>query len=145
LLLNDVWPQFFYSLQFKNWQPGNENPILKEIPGVWMAVTATAADRFAFASNGRFAGAAAAQKYVRTSSTEMLRITDAYFGDGSYTIHGNSITLVHDNEKNNPESGRLRIEQESKDGGRTWTQKLYLLRRSSVDGSIYETAYERQE
>jgi len=145
LLQSDLWPGFFYSLQFKNWARQKENPLLKKIPGVWITATATASDRFAFASNGRFAGAAAAQKYIRVSGSELLRVTDAYFGDGSYSINGNSIILRHDSEKNHPETGMLRIEQESKDGGRTWTEKLYLLRKSIVDGSIYEAAYDKQD
>ncbi len=148
LMLTDVWPKFFYSLNFKNWfppaQPTPITPLMEKIPGVWMAVTGTAGDRFAFAPNGRFAGAAAAQKYYAISSNELLTVTDAYFGDGAYQINGNGIVLFHDSDKNNPEAGLLRIEQESKDGGRTWTEKLYLLRKSVVDGAEYEVVYDKQ-
>ena len=100
---------------------------MKRMAGVWMSATATAGDRFAFASNGRFAGASASQKYYVTSSNELLTVTDAYFGDGAYSIRGNRVTLIHDNEKNNPETGFIRVEQESKDDGRTWKDKLYLV------------------
>ncbi len=145
LQLTDVWPKFFYSLQFKNFQPGSQDvQIAKRLAGVWMAVTASAGDRFVFAPNGRFAGAAAAQRYLRLSSTELLRVTDVYFGDGSYSLVGSGIVLTYDSNKNSPERGLFRIEEESKDG-RTWTQKLYLLRRSTVDNTEYEVAYEKQQ
>jgi hypothetical protein len=145
LNLKDVWPKFFYSLQFKNWNsPGQENEIMKRMTGVWMAATATAGDRIVFAPNGRFAGASAAQRYYATSSNELLTVTDAYFGDGAYSIRGNQITLIHDNDKSKPEKAFMRLEQESQDGGRTWKDKLYLLRKSAVDGSEYELGYEKQ-
>ncbi|MFL5789407.1 MAG: hypothetical protein ACJ748_15210 [Flavisolibacter sp.] len=145
LQLNDVWPKFFYSLRFEGWsQSANNSQIYKTLPGIWMAVTATSGDRFVFAPNGRYAGASASQRYYQLSSNEVLRITDAYFGDGSYSINGNMITLVSDSDKNKPENGFLRIENESRNGGRTWIEKLYLLRKSAVDGSEYEVAYEKQ-
>ena len=145
LQLTDVWPKFFYSLQFKNFQPGSQDAqIARRLAGVWMAVTASAGDRFVFAPNGRFAGAAAAQRYLRLSTTELLRVTDVYFGDGSYSLVGNGIVLTYDSNKNAPEKGLFRLEEESKDG-RTWTQKLYLLRRSTVDNTEYEVAYDKQQ
>jgi hypothetical protein len=144
LQLTDVWPKFFYSLKFKNWSSSNGSGLLKNLPGVWMAVTATSGDRFVFAPNGRFAGASASQKYYNISGTEVLRITDMYFGDGSYSISGNNIILTADNDKSHPEYGFIRAEEESKDEGRTWLPKLYLLRKSVVDGSEYEIGYEKQ-
>jgi hypothetical protein len=145
LLLTDVWPKFFYSLQFKNWSSSNTSALLKNLPGVWMAATATAGDRIVFAPNGRFAGASASQKYYRVSSTEVMRTTDVFFGDGSYSLNGNNIVLTHDNDKSHPEYGFIRLEHESKDEGRTWAGKLYLLRKSVVDGSEYEVSYEKQD
>src|SRR3981081_956071 len=39
LMLTDVWPKFFYSLQFKNWKSSdNAQTLLRKIPGVWMSV-----------------------------------------------------------------------------------------------------------
>ncbi len=145
LQLTDVWPKFFYSLKFKNYQAySQEVEMRRRLSGVWIAVTASAGDRFVFASNGRFAGAAAAQRYLRLSSTELLRITDVYFGDGSYTLNGNGMMLIHDSNRNAQESALFRIERESKDG-RFWTEKLYLLRKSVVDNSEYEVGYEKQQ
>jgi hypothetical protein len=148
LQLRDVWPEFFYSLQFKNWyppaQPTPVSPVMKKIPGVWTAAIGTASDRFVFAPNGRFAGAAAAQRYIQMSSTELLRITDAYFGEGAYSMNNNQIILTYDSDKNNPENGLIRVEQESYDGGRTWVDKLYLLRKNVVDGAEFEAVYDKQ-
>jgi hypothetical protein len=144
-LQTNVWPKFFYSLQFKNWKPAtSENALAKKLPGIWMAATATAGDRFVFASNGRFAGASASQRYYNLSSSQLLTVTDAYFGDGAYRINNNQILLTKDSNKSSPDKGWFRIEQESKDDGRTWKDKLYLLRTSIVDGKEYELCYERQ-
>jgi len=145
LNLKDVWPKFFYSLQFKNWDSQGQNKdVMKRMAGVWMSASATAGDRIVFAPNGRYAGASAAQRYYATSNNELLTVTDAYFGDGGYSLNGNQITLTHDNDKNKIDKGFIRIEQESMDGGRTWKDKLYLLRTSIVDGSEYEVVYEKQ-
>jgi hypothetical protein len=144
LMVKDAWPKFFYSLQFRSWKPAaGSAPLAAKVPGVWMAVSATAGDRYVFAANGRYASAAAAQRYVRISSTELLRVTDAYFGDGAYRLKGHQIVLTPDG-KTGTENGLLRVQQESSDGGRTWADKLYLLRKSAVDGAEYEVAYTRQ-
>ncbi|MFI5156599.1 MAG: hypothetical protein ACHQEM_10450 [Chitinophagales bacterium] len=144
LQLTDVWPKFFYSLRFKNWAAAETSTLSKLIPGVWIAVTGSAGDRFAFAANGRYAGAAAAQRYYSISSTELLRVTDAYFGDGAWSIKGNAILLTADAEKNKPESGWIRIESESLDAGRSWHEILFLLRKNVADGGEYELAYDKQ-
>jgi len=97
----NVWPRFFYSLKFRNWtSTAPAQAISKKVVGVWTAATATAADQFAFAANGRYGGAAAAQQYNRISSTEVLRTTQAFFGNGAYTIRENTITLTPDDRRN---------------------------------------------
>lgn len=141
-LAYNAWPRFFYSLRFKNWTPIDQAPALrKKLAGVWTAATATAADQFVFAANGRYAGAAAAQQYSRLSSAEVLQTTQAYFGNGAYTLRGNSITLTPDDRRSRLETGFFRVEDESNDDGRTWTESLYLLRVSAVDGKDYELQY----
>ena len=145
LMLTDVWPKFFYSLQFRNWHPtGDGQPLKKRIPGVWMSVTATSGDRYVFAPNGRYNGASGSQSYTRISSAEVMQITDVHFGNGSYAIKGNTIIFTNDNDKANPKTGWLRLEQESKDDGRTWIDKLYILQKSTIDGSEYEVNYQRE-
>jgi len=104
--------------------------------------TATAGDRWVFAPNCRYASAAAAQRNV-FSFTEALTITDAYFGDGSYSLDGYHILLTGDDDKSNPKKGWFRLEQESFDNGVTWTDNLFLLCNSKVDGKDFEVCYHR--
>jgi hypothetical protein len=116
----------------------------RKLSGAWTAATATAADQMVFAGNGRYAGAAAAQQYYRISSSELLTTTQAYFGNGAYTLRGNAITLTQDDRKNQPESGFVRVEEESQDEGRSWVESLYLLRTSAVNGEQYELRYHKK-
>jgi hypothetical protein len=116
----------------------------KRVAGVWTSATGTAADQITIAGNGRYANAAARQQYFQISSTEALETTTAAFGNGAYTLRGNAITMVQDDRQNQPETGYIRMEEESKDEGRTWTPILYLLRVSAVDGQDYEVRYNRR-
>lgn len=144
LNLTDVWPRFFYSLQFRNWGKGmTGGEMMKRIAGIWMSATATAGDRIVFAPNGRYANAAASQKYVVTS-TSVLTITDAYFGNGTYALNGYNIRFIEDNDQSNPRVGWFRLEEESKDNGNTWMSRLYITRTSTVDGAEYELGYNKQ-
>jgi hypothetical protein len=146
LNLTDVWPKFFYSLHFKGWNASlPQQEMMKRIAGPWIAVTATAGDKWVFAANGRFASASAAQRYYSISSNEAISVTDAYFGDGSWSLDGNAIVLTKDNDKANLQKGWIRPEQESYDNGNTWTERLFLLRTSAVDGKEYEVAYHRDK
>jgi hypothetical protein len=138
-LATNVWPQFFYSLRFRSWtpraQPGGQ------IVGTWTIATATASDRFVFAANGRYDGAAAAESYNRVSSSEVVATTQAYFGNGTYAVQENTLTLTPDAGHGRPETALYRVEEESTDGGRSWVPALYLLRTSIVDGKEYEARY----
>ena len=144
-LAYNAWPRFFYSLSFKNWTPTNQTSAMRErIVGVWTTATATVADQFIFAGNGRYASTAAAQQYSRISDSEALRTTQAFFGNGTYTLRGSAITLTPDDRSNPPETGFVRVEEESKDDARSWVQTLYLLRTSAVDGKEYEVRYQKR-
>jgi len=146
LNLSDVWPKFFYSLHFRGWNSSlPARQMMRRIAGVWMAATATVADRWVFAANGRYASAAASQRYYSISSSEAIGVTDAYFGDGSWSLDGHAVLLTRDNDKAKPSKGWIRLEQDSYDNGNTWSDRLYLLRTSTVDGSEYEMAYHRQQ
>jgi len=143
-LAHNFWPRFFYSLSFKNWSaPDQTGNMRKRLAGVWTSATGTAADQITIAGNGRFANAAARQQYDLISSNEALVTTTAAFGNGSYTLRGNAITLIQDDRQNQPDRGFIRMEEESKDEGRTWAPILYLLRVSIVDGQDYEVRYQR--
>jgi hypothetical protein len=133
------WPKFFYSLSFRNWQAGDQTQAMRKLlAGEWIAATASAGDKITFAGNGRFANAAAAQQYHLTTN-ELITTTQAYFGNGTYTLRGNAITLAQDDKRT--ERGFFRVEQESKDEGRTWADVLYLMRTSVVDGQEYELKF----
>ncbi len=140
-LASTVWPKFFYSLSFRNWRPADQTQAMRKLlAGEWIAATATAGDLITFAGNGRFANASAAQQY-HMGANELITTTQAYFGNGSYTLQGNAITLTEDSKK--VTHGFFRIEQESKDEGRTWADAFYLMRTSSVDGQEYELRFKR--
>jgi hypothetical protein len=143
-LVNNVWPRFFYNLGFKNWTPTAQSAAMrKKIAGVWTMATANTGGQFTFAANGRYGDVAARQQYNRISNSEVLATTQGFFGDGAYTLKGNAITLTPDDRKNHPEPGFIRVEEESKDEGRSWVESLYLLRTSSVDGKEYEVRYQK--
>ena len=130
-LAGNVWPRFFYSLSFRGWTPTDQSDAMRQkMAGTWTAATGTAATQFVFAVDGRYSDAAA---------TRRPRTTQAYFGSGAYTLRGNAISLTPDGER--PETGFVRVEDESTDEGRTWTPVLYLLRVSAVDGRDYEVRY----
>ena len=136
-LVRDEWPAIFYSLGFKNWKAVPQEALVpKQIAGAWVTATASVADRYVFAANGRYASAAAAMTVTRISATELLQTTNAYFGDGSWKIAGNRITLATD-RGGRVERGFFRLESDSQDG-RTWTDRLCLL----LEG-IGEVCYKR--
>jgi len=116
----------------------------RRIAGVWTIATASVADQFVFAGNGRYASAAAARQYSRISSSEALETTQAFFGNGVYTLRGNAITLTPDDRNSRAETGFIRVEEESKDEGASWAEALYLLRVSAVDGKDYEVRYQKK-
>lgn len=139
-IVHDEWPPFFFSIRFKNWTPASQDRDMpRRIAGTWTTATASIADRYTFAPNGRYASAAAAMNRTRISQTEILQTTNAYFGDGAYAIQGNTITLTADGDRANPKRGWIRLEQDSKDGA-TWTDRLCLL----LEG-IGDVCYARDE
>jgi hypothetical protein len=143
-LAGNVWPRFFYSVSFRSWSPIDSSAVLRQqIAGTWTAATATAASQFVFDANGRYSDAAASQRSNRVNSSEVLQTTQAYFGNGAYALRGNTITLTPDTQRNRPETGFIRVEEESTDDGRTWKPTLYLLRVSAVDGRDYEVRYSK--
>ncbi len=51
---------------------------------------------------------------------------------------------LKDDRRISPDTGYVRVEDESKDDGRTWAEILYLLRVSAIDGKDYEVRYEKK-
>lgn len=138
-LVHDDWPEFFFTIGFKSWTPQPQDAQMpRRIAGTWTVATATVADQYTFAPNGRYASAAAAMTRTRVSLTEILETTNAYFGDGSYTISGN--TMVMKADRGTSHTVRFRLEQDSKDGGATWTDRLCLL-----EAGIGDVCYKRDQ
>jgi hypothetical protein len=140
-LVRDIWPQFFYSLQFKNAKPSGqeEGAIRQRLAGTWISATGSVGLRYEFHSDGRYLGAGAAQQYNRINSAEVLRTTQAYFGDGAYSFEGNTLVLTGDDKQRSTKL--FRLEQESKDGGKSWADKLCML----DPGSTGEVCYQRTQ
>jgi hypothetical protein len=139
-LVRDEWPRVFHSLAFKSWKPVPQDAqVPKRLAGTWTTATASVADRYTFAANGRFASAAAAMTITRISPTELLQTTNAYFGDGSYRISGNTITLTTDRDRGHPQRGFFRLEASSQDGN-VWTDRLCLL----LEGIGGEVCYKKE-
>jgi hypothetical protein len=130
-MVRDEWPRFFHSLQFKNWRAtGQEQAIKQSLVGTWTTATGSAGSYYTFTSDGRYANAGAIRQPNYT-----------VYGDGAYSIRGNVIIFSADNNKSRPMTSWYRLEQESKDLGKTWSDKLCLLQ-ESVGG---EVCYRRTE
>lgn len=130
-MVRDEWPRFFHSLQFKNWRPtGQEQAMKQRLAGKWMTATGSVASQYTFTPSGRYATAGAFRQPDHT-----------FYGDGAYSIRGNVITFTADNNKSHPTTSWYRLEQESKDLGGTWSDKLCLLQ----EGAGGEVCYRRTE
>jgi len=128
-LVRDVWPSFFYSLQFKNTSAEQDQAAMRQrLAGVWIAATASVALRYEFSANGRYADAAGVRQ--RTS-------TEAFFGNGSYSFDGNTLIMTDDDKRRT--TAQFRVAQESKDFGARWSDTLCLL----SPGSSGEVCYQR--
>ena len=138
-LVKDEWPAVFFSLSFRNWTGAADAQLQRRMAGAWVTATASVADRYTFAANGRFASAAAAMTVTRISPTELLQTTNAYFGDGAYRLTGNHIELAMDRDRAHPFVGFVRLEQDSQDGV-NWKDRLCLLLKG-----IGEVCYKRDE
>ena len=127
--LPEVWPRFFSTLQFRNWT-ASANGFDKGIAGVWESIgTSTgggAAIQYTFTPVKRYAFMGVGQRYMDISRYEAAVWTSTAFGDGSYSLRGNELTLTPD-RGGKPDVYFVRLEQVSSDGGRSWTEKLYMM------------------
>lgn len=125
-LHGDAWPKFFYSLQFKNAASGPDPAAIRQrLAGSWITAPATAGLAYTFQANGRYADTLATAYRTRVSSSEVLQTTTGFFGDGAYSIDGNTLVLKRDDNKRF--TFYFRLEQVSKDGGNTWADQLWLM------------------
>ncbi len=140
--LPNVWPRFFATLGFRGWTPPAGSGLAKGIIGSWESFGSStgggAVLQYAFTPAGRYAFFGVGQRYMALSRFEAAVWTSTTFGDGSYTVRGNELTLTPD--RGQPETYVIRLEQESKDG-RNWTEKLYMMKPERVmhlDGARVE-------
>ena len=136
----EVWPRFFANLHFRNWTPTSGSGLAQRIQGSWESFgTSTgggAALQYAFTPAGRYAFFGVGQRYMALSRFEAAVWTSTTFGDGSYTIRGNELVLRPDH--GDPDVYFIRLEQVSEDGGRTWTEKFFMMqptRSMNLDGA----------
>jgi len=136
----EVWPRFFANLRFRNWTPPSATGLAQRIQGSWESFgTSTgggAALQYAFTPAARYAFFGVGQRYMALSRFEAAVWTSTTFGDGSYAIRGNELTLRPD--QGDPDVFFIRLEQVSEDGGRTWTEKLFMMqpaRTVTLDGA----------
>ena len=140
--LPTVWPRFFASLGFRGWSAPPGSGLAPGIVGSWESFGSStgggAVLQYVFTPAGRYAFIGVGQRYMALSRFEAAVWTSSTFGDGSYSVRGNELTLTPDHGPR--ETYIIRLEQESRDG-RTWTQKLYMMKPEQVmhlDGSRLE-------
>ena len=138
----EVWPRFFANLSFRGWRGSapSATALAQRVQGTWESIgTSTgggAALQYAFTPAGRYAFFGVGQRYMALSRFEAAVWTSTTFGDGSYTVRGNQLTLRED--RGNPDVFFFRLEQVSEDGGRSWTEKLFMMqptRVTTLDGA----------
>ena len=136
----EVWPRFFASLRFRNWTPPAATDLARRIQGSWQSIGTSSGGgavlQYAFSPAGRYAFMGVGQRYMALSRFESAVWTSSTFGDGSYALRGNELTLRPD--RGDPDRWLFRLEQVSEDGGRTWTEKLFMMqptRVTTIDGS----------
>lgn len=148
----EVWPRFMAGLRFRNWSP-TRTELARRIQGSWESFgTSTgggAALQYAFTPAGRYAFFGVGQRYMALSRFEAAVWTSTTFGDGSYVLRGGELTLRPD--RGDPDVFFIRLEQVSEDGGRTWTERLFMMqptRTVTIDGSTIrdnEVGFERRQ
>jgi hypothetical protein len=132
-LVRDAWPAFFASLHFNTKpSPQQEQAFRSSIVGSWTAVASSmAGGAYTFTAEGRYLSTAAFMQRTPAGVDLVFETTNAYFGDGRFSLQGNTLVLTPDKGRGNPTSAVIRVEQESKDlGGQLgakWTDRLCLM------------------
>jgi hypothetical protein len=136
----DAWPRFFSSLGFKNAQPSKQAELAMQqhLAGTWLAATGNVGLGYTFLGNGRYKSTGVTQYRTPASNERTLETTQAFFGDGSYSFDGN--TMLLDRDDHQPSTKFFRLEQVSKDSGRTWREELCL----SDSESAGEVCYRKE-
>src|SRR5262249_18397328 len=124
----------------RSWPASAAAALARRVQGRWQAIgTSTgggAVLQYAFSPAGRYAFTGVGQRYMALSRFEAAVWTSSTFGDGAYTIRGPELLLRPD--RGNPDRYLFRLEEVSENGGRSWTEKLFMMQPTSVvtmDGS----------
>lgn len=130
----EVWPRFFDALQFRSYGSAAGGALAKGLAGFWESIGTSvgggAVNQYIFTPVGRYAWSGVGQRYMGLSRLETAIWTNMAFGDGSYTLHGNLLTLKSDGGQS--VVWLIRLEQFSEDGGKSWSDKLYMMRPMST-------------
>ena len=130
----ELWPRFFDALQFRSYGSAAGDALAKGLAGFWESIGTSvgggAVNQYVFTPVGRYAWSGVGQRYMGLSRFETAIWTNMAFGDGSYTLHGNTLTLKSD--RGQSEVWLIRLEQFSEDGGKAWSDKLYMMRPMST-------------
>lgn len=139
----EYWGRFFNSFQIKRVSAQeNKTDMAKRMIGKWQSIGGSALVSYVFAANSRYQFIGA---YSTTSRIDRYTIetrTSAFKGDGSYQLNG--IHLVFKKDGQVPETSTFHLEQ-VKHGSSAWTDRLYILETSKIDGKEYEVCYEKQD
>ncbi len=136
----DAWPKFFSSLRFKNIQPSKQAELIvrQRLAGSWLMATGNLGLAYTFLANGRYKSTGVTQFRTPATNEQTLETTQAFFGDGSYSFEGNGLVLTRNDQQSSMMS--FRLEEVSKDSGRTWRDELCL----QDPGSKGEVCYRRE-
>jgi hypothetical protein len=141
----EYWGRFFNSFAVNNYTPPKDvnNNSSGRIIGSWQSIGGSALVKYIFAGNGQymFIGAYSTTRRVDYSTIEMK--TSGFKGDGSYALKGNQMILTKVGERNNSEVMKYRLEQVNHSSA-GWTDRLYILATSTVDGKEYQVCYEKE-
>lgn len=129
---SDTWPMLFYSLQFNGAQPSGQTlaAVPQSLVGSWSIATASIGSHYMFNARGRYASTAA----TRHESQD----TQAFFGDGAYSVDGNTLVLKSDSHGHT--THLFRVEQLSVNSGQSWQYELCLM----DPGSTGEVCYRKE-
>ncbi len=139
LLRGDVWPGFFYSLGFKSAQPSKQAEAIlsQELAGTWMMATANVGLGYTFLANGRYKTTGVTRYTSPAIHDQTRETTQEFYGDGSYSFDGNAMILMRDDHQRTMHY--FRLEQVSKDSGRSWAEEMCML----DPGSSGEVCYRK--
>jgi hypothetical protein len=140
----DYWNQFFNSFVVNGVSPKKmEDEVAKRIVGTWGSMGGSALTKYIFAANGRYQFIGAYTSTSRISRDMIEMRTSGFTGDGSYLINGNQLTTTYDKDRSKNDVVQYRLEKVNH-GGSGWKDRLYILAKSVVDGTLYEVCYEKE-